>query len=142
MMVIPHKTKKISATIIIDNETLVKHMTAERLGGTNVNLNTRGEYYDFIVQRVCKILDDANADSTKFQIIPAYDIRYTTRYEFNSYAVVISAIPNPEKYATPHRVDEFVDKCKDIMLTIADAFNQSSIDIEINDVLVHTYRHK
>ena len=142
MKVIPHKTKKISATLIIDADVLIKGIVNDRLNGIKRTCNTRGEYQDVIVDAVCGVLDTVDTESAKFQVQPAYSIQCNTKYEYNPYSVVISAIPNPEKYATPRRIDEFVNKCKDIMLTIADAFEQSSIDIEISDVLVHTYVHK
>ena len=120
MKMIPNKTKKITASF----------MCTER--------------YDMVLKKIHSICEERYAHSNiycEFDAVPSYKMFKMEDgcHEGGVISVSLSSVADPEKYVTPHKIDEYIDECKNVILTIAKEYEQSVVNIDISDVLTLKY---
>jgi len=120
MKMIPNKTKKITASF----------MCTER--------------YDIVLKKIHSICEEHYAHSNiycEFDAVPSYKMFKMEDgcHEGGVISVSLSSVADPEKYVTPHKIDEYIDECKNVILTIAKEYEQSVVNIDISDVLTLKY---
>lgn len=102
------------------------------------------ERYDLMLKKIHNICEERYAQTgmyCKFDAVPSYKM-FSVKdgcHEGGVISVTLSSTADPEKYVTPHRIDEYINECKNVILAIAKEYKQDVVNIDISDVLALKY---